>query len=494
MKKLLFILLLLTTETAHAYEPAVVSAHPEASKVGISILKQGGNAADAAVATAFTLSVVEPYNSGIGGGGFLLYYDAKKKKFSFVDYRETAPARSSASIYQGNPEKIEKGILSVATPGFVKGMKAIHKKWGKVSWKKVLDPSIHLAKKGIPLKGKLKEKIEEKIPLLKENRSISKIYLEPFENSKGKIDQSDLAKTLERIQKRGAKTFYTGFLAKKISRFMRRKGGLVTAGDLKNYRAYFRKPHHFKKDSYEITSAPLPSAGGASLQILFRRAIIYGLEKEKAYSSYAFELLLRSFKDYFEYREIALRDTTSNIIGHTTHLGIIDEEGNIAAMTNTLNYPFGSGIVVPGTGIILNNEMGDFSLKNRSANRLRPGKRPLSSMSPTIIFKNEKPHLIMGTPGGLTIPLNLYQILTFHWEWGAPLKKAIRHPKIYYSPKTKRVLVEPKISKKVLKILHQHHDVEERPSIGNVQILVIKNEEKTIPLSDPRGDGKGFTL
>ena len=497
MKKLFItILLLVIAPLAKAYQPAVVSAHSEASRVGIEILKKGGNAADAAVAAAFALGVVEPFNSGIGGGGFLLYYDAKTKKYSFVDYREVAPGRASEAFYRKDPSKLYKGILSVAVPGFVRGMETIHKKWGGLAWDDLIYPSIDLARKGIPIRGKLEEKISQSSAQLEEDPAISAIYLEPFAKGQGttrEIVQTDLADTLEAIRKNGAKGFYSGPLAKKIFGFMKKNRGLISEADLRSYQVTLRKPYQFQREPYEIISAPPPSAGGAAIALLFKKAIINNLNRTRPFSPEAFELVMKGIKDYFDYREIALGDTSSNIAAHTTHLSVIDKEGNIASMTNTLNSPFGSGIVVPETGIILNNEMADFSLKPNTANAIRPGRRPLSSMSPSIVLKKGKPYLVIGTPGGFNIPVNLFQVFLFTWDWKASLGAAISRPKIYYSPTADKILVEPKVSKKIRETLQSQGTVEEQPPTGNVQVLIIQDEKKTIIISDPRGEGKGFT-
>lgn len=472
-----------------AYQPAVVSAHPQASKVGMDILKKGGSAADAAIATAFALAVVEPHNSGLGGGGFFLYYDAKLERFYFLDYREVAPAKAQRSVYLADPAALEHGIRSVAVPGFVLGMETIHKKWRRVSWPAVINPALRLAEKGIPLSGLLRQSISAKQELLKQDGAAHELFVAPFEQGAHKIHQDALASTLEDIKTGGSDVFYQGALGKRIVDWMKQAGGFISAQDLHDYRVHFRRPFEFSYGDYDVATAPRPSSGGEGMKLLFRRVIIYGLEKATSNSPKTYEGLVNSFEDYFEYRLIAMRDTQSNLMAHTTHLSVIDAEGNMAAMTNTLNHPFGSGIVVPGTGIVLNNEMADFSLDPRAANQIRPGVRPLSSMSPTIVFKQGLPHLIIGTPGGTTIPQNLFQIFFNQWIWHHSLKQAIEQPKFYYSPAGKQIIVEKKIAKRIRRHLETQHPLVEEASIGNVQALWIRNEKKTIPFSDPRGEG-----
>lgn len=489
------IIFIAVSRGGNAFQPAVVSANAQASQIGLNVLKKGGSAADAAIATAFALSVVEPHHSGIGGGGFLLYYQASDKTFWFVDYREIAPLATQAAIYQKNPKKLQEGILSVALPGFLKGMESIHQKWGKLSWEDLIDPSIQLAKNGFPIKGLLEQKIEKTRDLLKQDPELEKIFLTPMEQGKNKIIWEDLSLTLHYIKNQGARVFYQGELGKKLVGFMRQKGGLLRKTDLVNYRVLFRTPHVFKYGALQIISSPLPSSGGMGLDLLFKKSIIYGLDREVPYSIRAYKIMLQSMKDYFDYRDIALGDTPANILtSHTTHLNVMDALGNMAAMTNTLNSPFGAGLVIPGTGIILNNEMDDFSKNSNSANRIQPGARPLSSMAPTFVFEKETPKIILGTPGGTTIPQNIYQILYPVWKWQIPLSKAIQHPKIYYSPKTQEVFVENKIQKKAIKILQKENVLRFEPSVGNVQALILKSQNKTIPLSDPRGEGRGFVL
>ena len=420
---------LLTPVVGYPYQPAVVSANPEASKVGLEILKKGGSAADAAVATAFALSVVEPHNSGLGGGGFLLYFDAEKKRFTFIDYREAAPAKATKEMYESDPQLLERGILSVAVPGFVLGMETIHKRWKKLSWSDVIGPAIALAEKGVPVGGSLQEKIDSQREILKQDSEAKRIFLTTSGLLEQRIDLSDLAGTLKTIQTEGARVFYQGALAKKITSFVRKRGGLISMKDLANYRVYWRRPHEFEYNQYRIVSAPPPSSGGAGLDLLFKKTIINNLEKYAPLSPAAYEVLLQGLKDYFDYRDVALGDTPTNILAHTTHLCVIDAEGNMAAMTNTLNYPFGSGLVVPGTGILLNNEMNDFSLRKVTANSVGGGRRPLSSMAPTIVMKGKSPKLVIGTPGGTSIPQNIYQVLLATGNGTSPFRRRSALPK-----------------------------------------------------------------
>lgn len=486
---IILVVLILFPNIGSGYQPAVVSANPVASKIGLEILNKGGSAADAAIATAFALGVVEPHNSGLGGGGFLLYYDAREEKFSFVDYREVSPQNIQSAFFKKKPEFMESGIYSVAVPGFLLGMETIHKKWRRISWPAILDPAIKLAKKGISFSGRMKDEIKNTQDRHQEAYGTVGVSIISSEGKFLKSQQEDMAKTLQDIQTGGSAVFYRGGLAKKIAVFMKEAKGLMTIDDLKNYHVYFREPFEFEFENNRIISAPLPSSGGRGLNYLFKRAIIYHLETFSPLNPRTYEILLDALKNYMDYRAVALGDTSDNIVGHTTHLSVIDQEGNMAAMTNTLNYPFGSGVVVPGTGIILNNEMADFSLDANTANRLRPASRPLSSMSPTFIFKDDKPHLIIGTPGGTTIPQNLFQILFYDIKWGSSLKRAIAQPKIYYSKIENEVVVEGAIKKSIVEELKKTNSVRVKPTQGNVQALLIKSIKRTESYSDPRGEG-----
>lgn len=472
-----------------AAEPAVVSADALASKAGMEILKKGGSAIDAAVATAFALAVVEPQHSGLGGGGFLLYFDAKSRLLHFLDYREVSPKNVGPLVK--NPDLLGGGITSVGVPGFVMGMETMHKRWRKLSWPAVLEPAIELADKGTPLSPSLQQNLEKKKDELKKEEEFADSYLKALNT--GSVKQDDLVATLKDIKTGGTNTFYKGDLSKKILAEIKKRNGLITTADLAGYRAYWRRPHQFDYGPYRVVSAPPPSSGGVGLELLFKKTIVNHLAEMTPAAPETYRALLGGLKDYFDYREIALGDTPMNIIGHTTHLGVIDRDGNIAVMTNSLNNPFGSGILVPGTGILLNDELGDFSKGKNTLNRIRPGVRPLSSMAPTIVFKNGRPVLAIGTPGGTTIPQNLYQIFLSSWDYKRTLQQAIRQPKIYYSPRDEAVVVEKSVSKKVVRELERDNKIIEKNSIGNVQALIFLGETKTLPISDPRGEGAGLT-
>lgn len=500
MKKNISLIFLLSiffiSTSVKAYQPAVASAQAQASKVGLEILKKGGNAADAAIATAFALSVVEPYNSGLGGGGFLVYYDANKKTFSFIDYREVAPQKARSSFYKKNPQALVLGIHAAAVPGFVKGMESIHQSFGSQDWKALIEPSVQLSEKAFPYRGMLREKILLRQETLSQDPDFKKIFIQAGSQEKSVI-QKELAKTLRLIQSQGSDSFYKGEIANKITSFMKEKGGFIQSRDLTRYKVIKRKPHEFSYKNYKIITASSPSSGGLGLEMFFKQAEADNLSQIKVTDPRAYELIIQNFKKYFAARQETMGGIFNEGLSQTTHLSVIDKNGNMAAMTNSLNYPFGSGVMVPGTGIILNNHMADFSIEASSKKNLNPiksGQRPLSSMSPTLVFKDQKPHLIIGTPGGTTIPQTLAQVLFSFWEWKMPLWKAIRKERIFYSPTKDEILFEKPLHLRIQKALEKIDPIASREKVGNVQAVLIQSQTKSLPHVDHRGEGEGYSL
>lgn len=495
-RRFTFLFFLIFPFYTFAYQAAVVSARPEATRVGLDVLKKGGNAADSAIATALALGVVEPHNSGLGGGGFFLYYNARTREVTFLDYRETAPQKiTDAGITFDDFEK--NSALAVGVPGFPAGLEEIYNKFGSVEWESLVAPSIALAEKGIKPIGLLAERLQAESKRIAEDPIFNESYLKPFLTHQKKIHQSALAETLKIYQAERAYPFYEGEIAQKILATLNTRGSIISQNDFSNYQVYWRKPYRFSEGDYEFATAPLPSSGGFALDFLLRKAIVYKVKDDVPFSPEAFQKINQAFKDYFAYRNLALGDVASSVSTHTTHLSIIDSQGNMAAMTNTLNRPFGAALMVPGTGMILNNELLDFSRDPQSPNAIGGGKRPLSSMTPTFIWKNNTPVLIVGTPGGLSIPQNLFLMLYAHLHWNASVRNAIALPKFYYSPdknqEAGKVYGEIGLPELVVKQLSiaKENIVE---SFGNVQTLEILSPLQTIPWADPRGEGKGMRL
>ncbi|EKD42430.1 MAG: Gamma-glutamyltransferase, partial [uncultured bacterium] len=371
----------------------------------------------------------------------------------------------------------------IAIFGFVKGMGVMHEKWAKLKWQTLIQPSIELAANGFPLKGLIREKIEKYQKELSADPELKKTFVDPWLGKQKKIMQADLAHTLQLISHKGADVFYTGELAGTLLDFLKKEGSSLSSKDFKNYKVYSRIPFHFNKGPYEIYSASLPSTGGLALKSLFDCNSDAVPDENH---------LVDCLKKYFDEREKKWGDTTKNILGHTTHLNVVDQEGNMVAMTNTLNNNFGAKMMVPRTGIILNDELDDFSTNPQSPNFYKAGVRPLSSMTPTIIFKNKNPFLIMGTPGGKSIPQNIFQVLSDYLEHNKTLTQAIKKPKIYYVPEKAAVMVENRLNQKTKNNLKKHHELIEEDSIGNVQAIEIISLTKSRTVSDDRGEGKGF--
>ncbi|HEY0652238.1 MAG TPA: gamma-glutamyltransferase, partial [Chryseosolibacter sp.] len=431
----------------------VVSAHPLASKVGIDILKQGGNAIDAAIATQFALAVVFPGAGNIGGGGFLVYRD-KNGNLSTLDYREKAPAASSSTMFLDSAGNVirglsEKGHKSSGVPGSVAGMFESHSKYGSLPWKQLVQPAIDLAFNGFPLTEEQAGSLAFIQDTLRKYSTVSPDFLiRDSWNTGDSIRWMDLGHTLERIRDMGAAGFYEGKTADDIVAEMQRGSGLITHEDLKNYKPVWREPMVGKYKDFKIISMGPPSSGGVALLQLLQSVESFPLEEYGHNSVRYVHLLTEAERRVYADRAAYLGDPdyykvpTGNLVHalyvkermkdfnpakatpsrevregkfladestQTTHLSVVDKFGNAASVTTTLNDWFGSGVVVAGSGFILNDEMDDFSVKpgqpnmygviGGEANKIEPGKRMLSSMTPTIIEKDGKLLMVVGTPG-----------------------------------------------------------------------------------------------
>lgn len=466
---------------------AVASGGTYSSEAGGKILKKGGNAVDAAVATAFTLAVERPHSLGIGGGGFGVFYFKKTKTQSlFVDFRETAPQKAHRDLYldsQGNviPGLSRFGALAVATPGFVPGLYAIHQKWGRLSWAQVLQPAIELAKTGFAIYPSLAKAIQKE-----KDRLFKQDYLRSLLTHQNRLlqqgdtfIQTDLSHTLDKISKNPRTELRTGETAHQIVSFVQKGGGILEASDLKAYQPRFKKALSFSWKNKKLFMADLPSAGGLlfsemlemlswdSLSVLSeadythllaevlkrayadRSSVIGDLPKRKIPSTLLDKPRIQNLRKSIHHekatpsleikpiQELPLKDH------HTTHLSVVDENGNAVAMTLTINDHFGARIAVPATGIFLNNEMDDFSSKpgeknlfgltGNSANEIGPKKRPASSMSPTIVADPEGPLLVIGGAGGSRITSQVFQVMlnTLARPHGS-LKQALFSPRIHH--------------------------------------------------------------
>lgn len=442
------------------------------------VFKEGGNAVDAAVAVAFTLAVTYPEAGNIGGGGFMtLYVDGKPY---FMDYRERAPLAATKDMYLDKDGNVVKGMSlvgmrAVGVPGTVEGMWEVQKRFGKLKWKQVLAPAIHYARDGFEVSEQLQQRRDDSAKDFGDKTNFGQYFgqLKAGETFK----QPDLAATLARIADQGAKGFYEGKTAERIAASMKARGGLITKEDLREYKAVWRQPIEANWNGYRVITAPPPSSGGIGLvQLLKMKADLKDDFKDVPLNSPQYihlvaEIEKRVFADRAQYlgdpdfykvpiaqltddAYIAKRaaevdpqkpsDTKSVQPGlgtsmpekaETTHFSIVDKWGNAVSNTYTLNGYFGSGEVVDGTGIILNDEMDDFSAKpgvanmfgvvGSDANAIEPKKRPLSSMSPTILTKDGKVAMVIGTPGGPRIFTSIFQVITNVYDFGMPLADAV---------------------------------------------------------------------
>jgi gamma-glutamyltranspeptidase/glutathione hydrolase len=468
----------------------VVAQEAQAARIGREILKHGGNAVDAAVATGFALAVSYPRAGNIGGGGFMVIYLAKGKRDIAIDYRETAPeaiTRDSFLDAQGNadPEKSRNSGLAIGVPGTVAGLALAHRKYGsgRFTLAQLIAPSIKLARDGFVLDGDLADTIDGARRLFARWPSSAAVFLRPDGSSwrAGEtLVQSDLAATLESIAQKGSRGFYQGAVAEKIAAAVRGAGGVMTVDDLKNYRVRERAPVRGTYRGYDIISMPPPSSGGVHLIEMLNILEGYPLSKTGAQSADTLHLMAEAMKRAYADRAVHLgdpdfvqvpverliskayaatlragidpvhatpsKDIRSGIAhregDNTTHYSVVDRHGNAVSNTYTLNLSYGVGLVAEGTGVLLNNELDDFAVKPNApnafgliggdANAPAPGKRPLSSMTPTIVLKDGKPFLVTGTPGGSRIITTVLQVIVNTIDFGMGIAEAVSAPRIHH--------------------------------------------------------------
>jgi gamma-glutamyltranspeptidase / glutathione hydrolase len=518
---------------------AVVSAHPLASKVGVDILKQGGNAVDAAIATQLALSVVYPGAGNIGGGGFMVAH-LKNGKNITLDYREKAPAKVSRDMYldsNGNPQMhlSQDGHLAAGVPGTIAGLFASHR-YGKLDFKKLIQPAIDLAQNGFAITALEAASLNAyREDFIKLNTSPIAFVKATAWRAGDTLLQKDLANTLMRIRDNGQNGFYRGETAKLIVDEMQKAKGIISYNDLITYEAKERTPYVFNYKGNTIVTMPLPSSGGIILQqmmgmiakrniaaIKFQTAASVQLMTEVERRAYAdrgeflgdpdfvkvpvkkltsMAYLNERMKDYDATKAGSSSLTKAGLISgseETTHLSVIDNAGNAVSVTTTLNGGYGSRTVVSGAGFILNNEMDDFSVKpgipnmygavGNEKNAIAPGKRMLSSMTPTIVLKNNKPYLVVGTPGGTTIPTSVYQTLINILEFGMSAEDAVNKPKFHHQWLPDQIFVEKDFDAAVKKQLEaMGYKIITRGNIGRTEVIQIKGKQ-IIAVGDKRGD------
>ncbi|HEY6505433.1 MAG TPA: gamma-glutamyltransferase [Chitinophagaceae bacterium] len=521
---------------------AVVSAHPLASKIGVEILKMGGNAVDAAIATQLALAVVYPQAGNLGGGGFMVAKLSDGKEVS-IDYREMAPGKAHRDMYidsagEARTDKSQAGHLSSGVPGTVAGL-IESAKYGKLSFDKLVQPAIELAEKGFVIGKREARGLNNLQDELKQFNTVMPVFVKETGWKEGDtLIQTDLANTLKRIRDHGAPGFYEGETARLIVEEMKRGGGIISYDDLKNYKAKSRTPHTFGYKGYKIISMPMPSSGGVLLHQMMKMIEDKNIGAMGFHSTQAVQLMTeaerRAYADRAEYMgdadfykvpvkmitdDVYLKErmksydstkaTPSTMIKpgvvlkteseETTHLSVIDKEGNAVAVTTTLNDSYGSRTVVGGAGFILNDEMDDFSIKpgvpnmygavGGEANAIASGKRMLSSMTPTIVLKDDKPYIVVGTPGGTTIPTSIFQTLVNIIEFGMSTEDAVYQPKFHHQWLPDTLEVEKGFPLPIRESLQKMgYMISERGAIGRTETIKVLANGKFEAIADNRGD------
>lgn len=536
---------------AKASSQMVTSQGEATTKAALRMFKEGGNIIDAFVAASFAISVERPHSTGLGGGGFLIYFSKKDNKVYAFDFREIAPLRSSKNMYltakgEAQPKLSQDGALAVATPGLVRGLYGIHQKWGKLPWKSTVAPAIELAQKGFPLYDALHLALEARQDVLMHDPEMRRIFF----TAEGKVPrpgtiirQEDLAKTLEIIASQGDKGFYDGKVAKAIVNTVRGRKGIITHRDLKSYQMKEREPVVGEFKGLKVFSMPPPSSGGIHVIQILKMLEPHNIAKFGPQSTEAVHLTAQSMQRAFMDRALYLGDPDFNNIptkelldegylgelsqkintpeaikatklkalklpyesDDTTHFTIADENGNLVASTQTINGWFGSGVIAKGTGIVLNNEMDDFAQKvgelnlfgavGGKYNLVQARKRPLSSMSPTIITKDGEPVLALGSPSGTRIITCVAQTILNVVEFNMPLYEAVAATRIHqqWQPDILKI-EEPYLSSKVEKALKEKGHEVVHGKLGCSIQAIKKEKKKWVGVSDPRGEGMALGL
>jgi len=556
MKKILYASLLLSITISAQYtdinivkevkvrnKGVVVSAHPLASEAGAKILKSGGNAFDAVIATQLALAVVYPQAGNIGGGGFLVATTSNGKKLA-LDYRETAPSKASFDMYwdkkgNANTDLSQNGRLAVGVPGSISGFFETLK-YAKLPFSKLIEPAIDLAEKGFAITEQEAGLLNSHKPdFLKHNKNKIAFVKDQDWKAGDLLVQPELAETLRRIQKAGEKEFYEGKTSQLIISEMKNGNGIIQLQDLKNYKTKERKPLVFNYKGNEIVSMPLPSSGGILLEQMLKMASYEDLSKYQLNSAEAVQIMVeaerRAFADRAEYMgdpdfindktEMLISDeylknrwksynpklaTPSKDVGkiinpnqkestETTHISVIDKFGNAVSVTTTLNGLYGSKTVVSEAGFFLNNEMDDFSIKpgvpnmfgavGGDANKIEPNKRMLSSMTPTVVLKNGKVKMVVGTPGGTTIPTSVFQAIVDVIDFRQNANFSVNSPKFHHQWLPEVITAEKNFPETTIQSLERmNYKIERIPQIGRTEMILIDDNQNIHAVADGRGD------
>ena len=522
----------------------VVTSHTLATEVALEVLKKGGNAIDAAVTAGFALAVTQPRSGNIGGGGFMLFSSQEKQEVVAIDYREKAPAAASMDMFLGADGSVDQELsrfshASAGVPGTVAGLALALDKYGTISLAESLAPAAKLAEKGFVVTPRFSKGIKSKQKLLFKFEAGKKKFLNADGNFYEPGDiyiQTDLAETLKRISQQGTKGFYEGKTAEMIVSEMQRGNGLITLDDLKNYQPKIRKPVQGTYRGYDIHSMSPPSSGGVHIIQILNTLEKYPIGKLGHNSAKTIHLMAEAMKRAYADRSKYLGDSdfvsvpingitskkyaaslsaqidpsfasiSKQILpgepvgfesNETTHFSIVDKFGNAVANTYTINFSYGSGIVVEGAGFLLNNEMDDFSAKpgvpnaygliGGEANKIEPHKRMLSSMSPTIVMKNGKNFLVAGSPGGSRIITTTLQVIMNVIDHRLNVQAAVSAPRIHHQWLPDEIRIEQGISPDTIRLLESMgHTVTEKASMGAIQSVMIAEDGTMYGGADPR--------
>ncbi|MFZ5445349.1 MAG: gamma-glutamyltransferase [Myxococcota bacterium] len=549
MRSLVLVLLALPAFAARPWSNgAVAAAHPLGSAAGVEMLEAGGNAVDAVVAAAFTMAVVGPYHSGLGGGGFAVLHLAKGEAELAFDFREVAPGAASRDMYLVDgklvPERATDGALAVAVPGAVKGYLELHAKYGRLPRAKVLAPAIRAATKGFVVTPKYRDLATRRLACLSKDADASRIFLRDGQPPPlgTVLTQPELAKTLTSLARQGERAFYSGPIAAAIASTVKAGGGVLTTDDLARYHTTWRAPLEGRYRGHRIVTMPPPSAGGIALLETFGLLEAKGVKGPGSREVQAVHTFIEALRQSYADRSDLIGDPafvevpTARLLSaaylaekaqqigarargsqslrgdvdlqkkNTTHVSVIDREGNAVALTTTINYYFGSCVVAKGTGVLLNDEMDDFAAQPGSANvfglvqgeanAISPGKIPVSSMTPTLVFMKDREREVMlavGSPGGSTIPTTVMQVISNVIDGELDVARAVSRGRIHHQWLPDEVWVDPDgldpATRQALEALG--HTFKKVPGWGDAEAVMVDPVTGVrTAASDPRNEGQ----